>query len=78
MTLPLPQPPADFSVAIIEALFVAFEAVVTSLLKNIGVVKYGPTAEDGGVEPSDGVDASGDGGGVAESTPASRLWWPHR
>src|SRR4051812_25483673 len=43
MTLLLPQPPSLLSAAISESLLLAFPSAETSVLKNIGVVKYGPT-----------------------------------
>src|SRR5262245_34662485 len=40
----LPQPPAATSAEMIDAELAAFGSVLTSVLKNIGVVKYGPVA----------------------------------
>src|SRR5215468_4123482 len=40
----LPQPPAAASAAMIESELAALATVLTSLLKNIAVVKYGPLA----------------------------------
>src|SRR5215510_223422 len=42
--LPLPQPPAATSAEITDAELAAFGRALTSVLKNIGTVKYGPVA----------------------------------